>query len=193
MSFWPHVSLLLVGARDLRTLWSRVLQHHHHLQPFASRFGFLSNASKRKPETELLVWKHERVTTEKKRFWSWSAPIKISLLFSSVLLLFSRLQQRSTPPPGHAPLVLGTREWLCSYRPCWELENGRARTARAGNQRTAVPVSPVQGTREPAGLLWRTQPGTPRRARSVKIRECWVEPDRPFVTDPSSVTDRQEN
>jgi hypothetical protein len=30
--------------------------HHHHLrQVFASRFGFLSNASDRKPETELLV------------------------------------------------------------------------------------------------------------------------------------------
>jgi hypothetical protein len=31
-------------------------RHHHHLrQAFASRFGFLSNASERKPETELLV------------------------------------------------------------------------------------------------------------------------------------------
>jgi hypothetical protein len=29
--------------------------HHHHLrQAFASRFGFLSNASERKPETQLV-------------------------------------------------------------------------------------------------------------------------------------------
>ncbi len=29
----------------------------------------------------------------------------------------------------------------------------------------------------------------PRRARSVKIRECWAGPGWPFVTDPNSVTD----
>jgi hypothetical protein len=28
------------------------------------------------------------------------------------------LQQRSVPPPGHAPPVLGTREWPCPHRPC---------------------------------------------------------------------------
>ncbi len=32
-----------------------------------------------------------------------------------------------------------------------------ARIAHAGNQRTAVPVPPVQGTRELTDLLWRTQ------------------------------------
>ncbi len=80
-------------------------------------------------------------------------PIKIFLLFFFLLsfvllLLFSRLQQHSAPPPGHVP-------------PCWELENDRARTARAGNQRMVVPVPPVQGTRESTGLLWWTRPGTP--------------------------------
>jgi hypothetical protein len=46
-----------------------MLQHHHHhlRQAFASRFDFLSNASERKPEIELLVRKHERVATKKKR------------------------------------------------------------------------------------------------------------------------------
>jgi hypothetical protein len=154
-----------VRALDLRTLWSRVLQHHHHLrEAFASRFGFLSNASERKPKIELLVWKHEKIATEKKRSWSYQFQSRslFSSLFSSVLLLlFSRLQQRSAPPPGHAPPVLGIRERSCPHRPCWELDNSRARTARAGNQRTTVPVPPVQGTREPAGLLWRTWPDTP--------------------------------
>jgi hypothetical protein len=38
------------------TTTTEVQGHHHHLrQAFASRFGFLSNASERKPETELLV------------------------------------------------------------------------------------------------------------------------------------------
>jgi hypothetical protein len=36
--------------------------------------------------------------------------------------------------------VLGIRERPCLHRPCW-------------NQRMAMPVPLVQGTREPAGLL----------------------------------------
>jgi len=101
-------------------------RHHHHLrQAFASRFGFLSNASKRKPETELLVCKHERVAREKRDpdlDQLQSRSLFSSLLFSSLLLL-SRLQaaQRSS---------------------------SRLRSARTGNQRTAVPAPPVLGTRE---------------------------------------------
>ncbi len=196
-----------MGARDLRTLWSCVLQHHHHhlRQAFASRFGFLSNASERKPETELLVWKHERIATEKKRSWSWSAPIKIFLLFSSllffsyvlcpppplfspaatqrsssrprsfflfsssllsssslfssVLFLFSRLQQCNAPPPSHVPPMLATRERPCLHRLCWEPENGCARSTCAGDQRVGRP-----SVTDPA---WHP----PRRARSVEIRE----------------------
>jgi hypothetical protein len=90
--------------------------------------------------------------------------------------------------------VLGTRERPCSHRPCWEPENGRARTTRAGNQRTAVPVPPMQGTKEPAGLLWRTRPGTPTAGPvdgNPGVRECQAGLGRPFVTDPSSVTDRR--
>ncbi len=134
--------------------------HHHLRQAFASRFGFLSNASQRKPETELLVWKHERVAREKKRSWSWSAPIKISLLFSP-LLLFAPLSSSSSSSSlacSSAALLL-----QATLRPCWEPENGRARTARAGNQRTAVPVPPVQGTREPAGMVGRALPAGPTR------------------------------
>ncbi len=63
-----------------------------------------------------------------------------SLLSSVLLLLFSRLQQRSAPPPGHAPLVLGTALLLqATLRPCWEPENGRARSTRAGDQRAGRP------------------------------------------------------
>jgi hypothetical protein len=73
-----------------------------------------------------------------------------------------------------------------------EPENGRARIARVGNQRTAVLVPPMQGTRELAGLLWRTRPGTPTAGPvggNPGVWECQAGPGRPFVTDPSSVTD----
>jgi len=158
-------SLQLVSACDLRPLWSHVLQHHHHhlCQAFASRFGFLSNASERKPETELLVWKHERVATEKKRSWSWSAPIKISLLFFSSLLC--------PPPPLLSPAVA-------------QRSSSRPRSPRARNQIMAVPALPVLGTRErlcpfhpcrgpKSQSAFCDGPGSapPRRARSVEIRE----------------------
>jgi hypothetical protein len=43
-------------AQTTTTTTTEVQGHHDHLrQAFASRFGFLSNASERKPETELLV------------------------------------------------------------------------------------------------------------------------------------------
>ncbi len=138
--------ILLVGACDLRTLWSRVLQHHHHLrQAFASRFGFLNNATERKPEIELLVWKHERVATEKKKILiliSSNQDIFFLLFFSSLLcppppLLSLAATQRSSSRPRS--LVLGTRERPCPHRPCWEPENGRARSTRAGDRRAGRP------------------------------------------------------
>jgi len=56
-------------------------------------------------------------------------------------LLFSPLSSSSSSLAcSSAALLL-----QATLRPCWEPENGRARTARAGNQRTAVPVPPVQG------------------------------------------------
>ncbi len=63
----------------------------------------------------------------------------ISLLFFSSLLC---------PPPLLSPTAA-------------QHSSSRPRSTRAGNQRTTVPIPPVQGTREPAGLLWRTRPGTP--------------------------------
>ncbi len=122
-------SLQLVSARDLRPLWSRVLQHHHHhlRQAFASRFGFLSNTSE-KNQRQNFLFENTRELQKKKRNLDLdqlqSRSIFSSLLFSSsffssvLLLLFFRLQQRSVPPPGHAPPVLGTREWPCPHRPC---------------------------------------------------------------------------
>jgi hypothetical protein len=67
-------------------------------------------------------------------------------------------------------------------------KSGSARTARAGNQRTTVPVPPVQGTREPADLLWWTRPGTPYDGPGLGVRECWAGPSQPSMTDLSSVT-----
>ncbi len=163
-----------MGARDLRTLWSHVLQHHHHhlRQAFASRFGFLSNANETKLETKLLVWKHKRVATEKKWSWSWSAPIKISLLFSPLSSSSSSLACSS------AVLLL-----QATLPPCWEPENGRARSTRARDQRAGRP-SVTNPARHP-----------PRRAPvsgNPEVWECWARPGRPSVTDPSSVTDKQE-
>ncbi len=75
---------------------------------------------------------------------------KILILISSnqdiFFLFFSSLL---CPPP---PLLLPAATQRSSSRP---------RSPRAGNQRTVVPVPPVQGTREPAGLLWQTRLGTP--------------------------------
>jgi len=70
-----------------------------------------------------------------------------SYLLSFVLLfLFSRLQQHSAPPLGHALLFSllssSSSSLACSNAalllqatppPCWEPENGRARTAHARN------------------------------------------------------------
>jgi hypothetical protein len=135
--------MVLVRARDFRTLWSRVLQHHHHhlRQAFASRFGFLSNANERKPETELLVWKHERVATEnqKQNFLfentreSQQKKRDPNLINSnqdlSSLLFFSPLSSSSSSLAySSAALLL-----QATLPPCWESENGRARTSRAGN------------------------------------------------------------
>jgi hypothetical protein len=53
--------------------------------------------------------------------------------------------------------VLGTRERPCPHRPCWEPENGRARSARTGDQRagrhggTGPSGGPHAGN--PAGFL----------------------------------------
>jgi len=91
-----------------------------------------------------------------------------SLLSSVLLLLFSRLQQRSAPPPGHTPPVLGTRERPCPFHPCRGPESWSAFCDRPGP--TPPTASSVGGN-----------PG---------VRECWARPSRPFVTDPSSVTDK---
>ncbi len=157
----------LVGARDLRTLCSRVLQHHHHQSRSLFSSSFLSSVL--------------------------------------LLLLLSRLQQHITPP-GHAlllcPLSSSSSSLACSNAtlllqatlprvenqrmvvlapPMLEPENGRAHSTRAGEQRVDRP-SVTDPTQHP-----------PWRARLVKIQECWAGPSWPSVTNPSSVTARQEN
>jgi hypothetical protein len=93
--------------------------------------------------------------------------------------------------------------------PCWEPKNGRARTARVGNQRTAVPAPPVLGTKERLCLFhpcrgpksWPAFYDGPGPAPptvgpvggNLGVRECRAGPGWPSVTDPSSVADRQEN
>jgi len=125
-------------------------------------------------------------------------------LFSS-LLFFSLLSSSSSSLAcSNAALLL-----QATLPRCWEPENGRARTARARNQRTAVPVPPVQGTKErpcpfhpcrgpESRPAFCDGPGpTPSTVGLVggnpRVQECWAGPGRPSVTDPSSVTDRQEN
>ncbi len=103
-----------------------------------------------------------------------------SLLFSSLLFFSSLLcppppllsptaAQRSSSRP-HSP-VLGTKERPCPFHPCRGSESRLAFCDRPGP--TPPTVGPVGGN-----------PG---------VRECRAGPDRPSVTDPSSVTDRQEN
>jgi hypothetical protein len=74
-------------------------------------------------------------------------------LSSVLLLFFSCLQQRNAPPPGHAPPVLGTREWPCPHCPRWEPENGRARSTCARDQRVGQP-SVTDPARHPPRLAW---------------------------------------
>jgi hypothetical protein len=117
------------------------------------------------------------------------------LLFSPLSSSFSSLawrrslQQRSAPPPGHAPPVLKTRERPCPHCPCLERENGRARSTCAGDQRAGPgPVGLNAKLRQsampgwarsveisssgnagpgPIGCLWRTR--APSRTDVVKL------------------------
>jgi hypothetical protein len=66
------------------------------------------------------------------------------------------------------PPVLGTKERPCPFHPC-----------KGPESRPAFYDGPC--------------PVPPRRAKLVEIWECRAGPGRPSVTDPSSVTDRQEN
>jgi hypothetical protein len=82
---------------------------------------------------------------------------------------FARAGNRRTAVP--TPPVLGTRKWSCPFHPC---KGPESRLAFCDGP------SPIPPTAGPVG-------GNPR------VRECQAEPGWPSVTDPSSVTDRQEN
>jgi hypothetical protein len=65
--------------------------------------------------------------------------------------------------------VLGTRERLCSHHPCWEPENGHARSTHAGDQRAGW-ASVTDSARHPHSGPGRWKSGSlgvPGRARSA--------------------------
>jgi hypothetical protein len=81
--------------------------------------------------------------------------------------------------PGRPSVTDPTRHPARRARSVEIWASGSARTARAKNQKTAMPVPPVQGPDSRSAFCDGPDPTPPRRAG----------PGRPSVTDPSSVTD----
>ncbi len=133
--------LLLVGTHDLRTLWN----------PLVS----LNQDRHTKAQSSLLFFIFLNLNLLFLKSPQWN--LLLVDLITATLFLFKFSSLLCPPPPL---LSLATAHRFFS-RPC---------STRAGNQRTAVPVPPVQGTRELADLLWRTRPDTrhdgPNRPKS---------------------------